>query len=205
MSLRLWNSRFSVTLVRQHSTIFTSAGTIKTTSGKGVPHTNNYSHFQQQQQQSQQQQQRRNLTTTTAKMNPNADKGKTNFASSKRPGDRNSMGSSLDSTASDPPFNHPHCDRQAQYQQTVKKVRALRGKLEIRWSYRSLDNIFATWLATRSHRCSLTLSFFLSLSFHGISSRLTKSRISRGDQTCSCISMCVCVCGSAYVLCNNCC
>lgn len=164
MSLRLWNSRFSVTLVRQHSTIFTSAGTIKTTSGIGVPHTNNYSHFQQQQQQSQQQQQqRRNLTTTTAKMNPN-DKGKTNFPSSKRPGDRNSMGSSLDSTASDPPFNHPHCDRQAQYQQTVKKVRALRGKLETRWSYRSLDNIFATWLATRSHRCSLTLSFSISLS-----------------------------------------
>lgn len=157
MSLRLWNSRFSVTLVRQHSTIFTSAGTIKTTSGIGVPHTNNYSHFQQQQQQSQQQQ-RRNLTTTTARMNPNADKGKRNSQSSKRPGDRNSLGSSLDSTGSDPIFNHPHCDRQAQYQQTVKKVRALRGKLKTRWSYRSVDNIFATWLATRSRRCSLTLS-----------------------------------------------
>lgn len=131
MSLRLWNSRFSVTLVRQHSTIFTSAGTIKTTSGLGVSHTNNYSHFQQQQQQSQQQQQqRRNITTTTARMNPNADKGKANSQSSKRPGDRNSMGSSIDGT--DPPFNHPHCDRQAQYQQTVKKVRALRGKLETR-------------------------------------------------------------------------
>ncbi|TDG41084.1 hypothetical protein AWZ03_012491 [Drosophila navojoa] len=39
---------------------------------------------------------------------------------------------SLDSSTSDtgvnvPPFNHPHCDRQAMYQQPVRKVKPLRG------------------------------------------------------------------------------
>lgn len=64
MSLTLWNSRFSITLVRQHSTIFTSASTI-TAANKS--HYTFDSHFQLQQ--------RRNLTNMKTTNQSGAEKG----------------------------------------------------------------------------------------------------------------------------------
>lgn len=124
MSVTLWNSRFSVTLVRQHATILTSTTTLAANS---LYYTIN----------SFQPQQRRNLTKIMKPANTAlSDKGarRTSQQSGRNPtknlqAGRNSLESSTSDTGVNvPPFNHPHCDRQAMYQQPVRKVKPLRGK-----------------------------------------------------------------------------
>lgn len=118
MSLTLWNSRFSITLVRQHATILMSSTTKTSAANSSHYILNNF-----------QSQQRRNQTTIM-------DKGarRTSQQSGRNPGKTLQTGrSSLESSTSDtglnvPPFNHPHCDRQAMYQQPVRKVKPVRGK-----------------------------------------------------------------------------
>lgn len=128
MSLTLWNSRFSVTLVRQHSTIFTSAASIKTTTAaNNIHYTSNFNSIQQ----------RRNLTIMKPTSQSGAERSNNRSIQSGSRNNRNIIQqqgrSSVESSNSDtglnvPPFNHPHCDRQAMYQQPERKVKPLRGK-----------------------------------------------------------------------------
>ncbi|XP_068159545.1 thioredoxin reductase 1, mitochondrial isoform X1 [Drosophila tropicalis] len=138
MSLTLWNSRFSVTLVRrQYSTIFTS--------GPSSSHYNYYNttqitnsssdfspHHHQQQQQQQQHQQRRYLFTA---MKRNSNKGTGLGSQSRGSHDSgNSLGTAGGgvggSSTNVPPFTHPHCDRQAMYAQPARMFRATRGNYD---------------------------------------------------------------------------
>ncbi|EDW00235.1 thioredoxin reductase 1, mitochondrial isoform X1 [Drosophila grimshawi] len=115
MSLTLWNSRFCVTLVRrQHATIFTSSAS-KTIAANSLHHTfsNNY-----------QQQQHRNLTTMKPTNTAVAEKGTSRSSRISADGSTSATGINV------PPFNHPHCDRQAMYQQPVRKIKTLRGSYD---------------------------------------------------------------------------
>lgn len=151
MSLTLWNSRFSVTLVRQHATILLSSTTKASAVNSSHYILNNF-----------QPQQRRHQTTIM-------DKGRrTSQQSGRAPGKtlqtaRNSIESSTSDTGLNvPPFNHPHCDRQAMYQQPVRKVKPLRGKLASQHSLPS-PQTHRKPQGQRSNCNSLYLSLSLSL------------------------------------------
>lgn len=134
MSLTLWNSRFSVTLVRQQATMFMSSST-KTIAANSLHYT--FNNNSQPQHQIQNQQQRRYSTTIMKPINtalPDKGARRTSQSGNRNPGKTLPQGrNSLESSTSDsglnvPPFNHPHCDRQAMYQQPVRKIKPLRGK-----------------------------------------------------------------------------
>ncbi|KAH8314991.1 hypothetical protein KR074_012490 [Drosophila pseudoananassae] len=111
MSLHLWNSRFSITVVRQCSTIFTSSPSPIT----GILKL------------------RHKAAATSSNFGASSTQQRREMSNQPR-GSRDSTGSSgptgAGGAANVPGFQHPHCDRQAMYDQPVRKQRTKGGSYD---------------------------------------------------------------------------